>query len=123
MFLHVILIHSSEAVDLLRRVTATKTSPGLFFTGLFANPKKHQVEYRDCNVWLLSMLTNNASDQYCNFSNKEQLWYCDKPASLECENIARYTITRTDHACSILKKSMLFEKLVLFETPDTDSKF
>lgn len=108
LYLHVILIHSSEAVDLLRRITATKTSPGLIFTGIFKHGQT--VEYTDCNVWLFSMAQRNSSSEYCNFSHNGQPWYCDKPTNLDCEDISRYTISRTDDACKILQKSMLFEK-------------
>ena len=109
LYLHVILIHSSEAIDMLRRITATKTSPGLSFTGVFTN--NHIVEETECNVWLFSML-NNSSKEYCDFSHHRlrQQWYCEKPSTLRCDAVPKFKITRFNDACVILKQSQLFEK-------------
>lgn len=111
--LRVILIHSSEAVDLLRRITSTKHSPGLHFQGFFKD--RMLEEKRDCNVWLPSLKnisSNQYSEHYCNFSSKhlEQPWICDKPRFLDCSKLQAYLVSRSDEAAAILKRSSLFEQ-------------
>ena len=112
-FLRVILIHPSEAVDLLRRVTSTRGSPGLNFHGVFEDG--NMKEETDCNIWLPSMngaTPHQLENDYCDFTNQrlKEVWFCDKPKALECSAIQRYKVTRTNEAASLLDESGLFTK-------------
>uniref|UniRef100_H2ZBR3 NXPE C-terminal domain-containing protein n=1 Tax=Ciona savignyi TaxID=51511 RepID=H2ZBR3_CIOSA len=90
--LKVIMIHPSEAIDLLRRVTSTKWSPGLFFSARFK--EKNYEENTECNIWLPSM---HDEPLYCNFSNTKtgEPWYCEKPKKLGCDAFISYGMART----------------------------
>ena len=111
-YIQVILIHPSEAIDFLRRVTSSKLSPGLYFRGIFQDEKI--VEDKECNVWLLS-LANATKEQlknnYCDFTvpKHKEPWICEKPKLLECSDIKYYKVLRTNDASSLLQNSGLFK--------------
>uniref|UniRef100_H2ZBR4 NXPE C-terminal domain-containing protein n=1 Tax=Ciona savignyi TaxID=51511 RepID=H2ZBR4_CIOSA len=105
--LKVIMIHPSEAIDLLRRVTSTKWSPGLFFSARFK--EKNYEENTECNIWLPSM---HDEPLYCNFSNTKtgEPWYCEKPKKLGCDAFISYGMGRNFDGAHFLVKSGLFER-------------
>ena len=111
--LEVILIHPSEAVDLLRRVTSTKSSPGLRFNGVFQEKSLKEETY--CNVWLSSVQDNAVEEQklqLCNFTHPElgHPWFCEKPKELDCSSIKLYKVTRTNEVSALMERSGLFKK-------------
>ena len=110
--LHVILIHPSEAIDLLRRITSTKQSPGLHFHGRFQEGMLE--EKKECNVWLSSPLNSTfqqRDEKFCNYgpTHLKQSWVCEKPKFLDCSKLNDYIVSRTNDASTILKRSLLFE--------------
>ncbi|CAK8693138.1 unnamed protein product [Clavelina lepadiformis] len=111
--LKVILIHPSESVQVLRKVTSSKGSPGLIFSGLFDDGKWQ--ERAECNVWLHTMEGATEPElraNYCNFSHATmgEPWICEKPSQVPCSFIKTYEVARTYDAADILRESGLFRK-------------
>ncbi|XP_078492195.1 NXPE family member 3 [Ciona intestinalis] len=111
--LTVTLIHPSEAIDLLRRVTSTKKSPGLIFTGVFDNGEF--VEHKECNMWLESLKTDGVSlpdQRFCDFTHEKtkEPWFCKKPVNVDCNSQKDLTIQRNIDAGYYLDKSGLFTR-------------
>ncbi|CAK6444513.1 unnamed protein product [Pipistrellus nathusii] len=82
------LIHSSEAVGVLRRIWREKRAT-VDFRGYFRGPTGNE-ETVICNVDPLSVGTRGPTCQYRNVDSGE-LWFCAQPSTLPCNSLVGHS--------------------------------
>ncbi|XP_036265202.1 NXPE family member 3-like isoform X2 [Pipistrellus kuhlii] len=82
------LIHSSEAVGVLRRIWREKRAT-VDFRGYFRGPTGNE-ETVVCNVDPLSIGTRGPTCQYRNVDSGE-LWFCAQPSTLPCNSLVGHS--------------------------------